>query len=563
MSNRKKLIVEILLGVLVAVSLVSPFAKAIAYDSTPIDEEGSLLRYYIDDYGPAVTAPEMNLESFVNETLKGILIGFPFYVLSRTFIGCLINTAIIFTTRDQGVISFLIPDWLEFINSLISAARTADCGWLAEILLRNRDLFSSTTLQPYFAAHSMPPILKVVAGLASGPRVSLGQQVQFFAQQLNITTPSYAQASTFGYSALESIIPYWRAVRNMAYALSAVALVLAGFAIMFRVKISPQLIVTLENTIPKAIIALILVTFSYAIVGFILDLTWVVPLLILRALAAEGFFGNYAESIIPDLTRYNAVAFMLENGFIPGFVASLMGVGAAIEAMLGGIAGAISQFLMLIGFLILGFIVFFAMVKIVWNLIKAYVTLLIFTIFGPLMIISGILPGVDGFGNWFKNVISQAIVFPATAILLSIALALMTAHSRFSASSDRSQIIMLGNIDTVYIIALGGLGIVLTCASIVKNLQETIKRSMRLETAGALWLQKTAQGAQQMAVGYGKQVAMDRNYIRMRERAPDADVTKKQRFVSRVLSSQGFKPSAEPPGEGPARLPVAHEDEHA
>src|SRR5258708_14361646 len=45
--------------------------------------------------------------------------------------------------------------------------------------------------------------------------------------------------------------------------------------IMFRVKISPQVVVSVQSALPKIAIALVLVTFSYAIAGFLIDIMYV------------------------------------------------------------------------------------------------------------------------------------------------------------------------------------------------------------------------------------------------------------------------------------------------
>jgi len=54
--------------------------------------------------------------------------------------------------------------------------------------------------------------------------------------------------------------------------------------IMLRVKISPQAVVTVQSAIPKLITTLILVTFSYAIAGLVIDLCNLVEALVVALL---------------------------------------------------------------------------------------------------------------------------------------------------------------------------------------------------------------------------------------------------------------------------------------
>ncbi|MGI6443646.1 MAG: hypothetical protein ACOX06_01410 [Candidatus Dojkabacteria bacterium] len=64
----------------------------------------------------------------------------------------------------------------------------------------------------------------------------------------------------------------WSITRNIAYLFFVIAMIVIGFMIMFRNKIGGQVMVTVSNSIPRIIICLILVTFSFAISGIMLDL---------------------------------------------------------------------------------------------------------------------------------------------------------------------------------------------------------------------------------------------------------------------------------------------------
>jgi len=44
---------------------------------------------------------------------------------------------------------------------------------------------------------------------------------------------------------------------------------------MFRAKINPQTVISVENSLPKIVVALLLITFSFPIAGFLIDLTYI------------------------------------------------------------------------------------------------------------------------------------------------------------------------------------------------------------------------------------------------------------------------------------------------
>ena len=49
-------------------------------------------------------------------------------------------------------------------------------------------------------------------------------------------------------------------------------LIFIGFMIMFRMQINPQTIISIENALPRIVITMILITFSFPLAGFLIDL---------------------------------------------------------------------------------------------------------------------------------------------------------------------------------------------------------------------------------------------------------------------------------------------------
>ena len=103
------------------------------------------------------------------------------------------------------------------------------------------------------------------------PTVSTQAYVNDLKNNFGIVKPVYAQTS---FQALEPIQGLWRQMLNVSYSLLILAFMFIGLGIMLRFKIDPRTVMTLQNQIPKVIICIILITFSYAIAAVMTELTW-------------------------------------------------------------------------------------------------------------------------------------------------------------------------------------------------------------------------------------------------------------------------------------------------
>ncbi len=79
------------------------------------------------------------------------------------------------------------------------------------------------------------------------------------------------RALLLGFSPSGVILTYWKACRNLAYALLTAVLVVFGFMIMMRKSIEPRVTMTISNALPRIAAALVMITFSFAISGLIID----------------------------------------------------------------------------------------------------------------------------------------------------------------------------------------------------------------------------------------------------------------------------------------------------
>lgn len=104
------------------------------------------------------------------------------------------------------------------------------------------------------------------------PPLHTGDYFNHLAQNFGIVKPVHAQGT--GFEGLNPLLGLWTAFRNIVYLIFTIVFVVIGLAIMFRIKIDPRTVMTIQNQIPKIIVGIVLVTFSYAIAGFLIDMMY-------------------------------------------------------------------------------------------------------------------------------------------------------------------------------------------------------------------------------------------------------------------------------------------------
>lgn len=256
--------------------------------------------------------------------------------------------------------------------------------------------------------------------------------------KFSLVSTVYAQTTPgFGFDALRPIQDMWRASRNVAFGLFVIVAVVFAFMIMFRVKISPQVVISVQSALPKLIVALILVTFSYAIAGFLIDLMYVViGLLSLFGTSFMPIPGG-APAIFNFLTLGQPLGGNVQVGVFGLILFYLMIFPYCLIIVLFTMLGFLqSAFVAILGAatfaatapvtILLGALIFIiALVIVIWHalkiffmLIKAFVNIILLTIFAPFQIALGpIIPSI-GFGTWIKSFISNLAVFVATGFMI-------------------------------------------------------------------------------------------------------------------------------------------------
>jgi len=253
-----------------------------------------------------------------------------------------------------------------------------------------------------------------------------------------------AQTSTsgFGFAALGGVIQtLWSISRNITYFLLVIAIIVASFMIMFRVKISPQTVITVETAIPKIILTLIFITFSYAIAGFLIDLIYVV-IGVLSAILTQGeqpIFswcpqsrpipcGPQPPSIFGDVFSLLTQG-PLGTGMVGWIFPLSTGFGMAVYSTLSNFFGIFSiipsvrdiiSIISGITFFVVILVLIFFVFKIFWSLFLTYARIILLVIAGPFYILFGIFVPRMGIGQWIKELISNLAVYPLMGVLIII-----------------------------------------------------------------------------------------------------------------------------------------------
>ncbi|MBP9814125.1 hypothetical protein KBC80_02925 [Candidatus Woesebacteria bacterium] len=327
------------------------------------------------------------------------------------------------------------------------------------------------------------------------------------------------QAQGIGFSGLSVMLPLWKAFRNIAYALLAVIMIAIGFMVMFRKKIDPKTVVTVQNAIPRIVVALLLVTFSYAIVGIMIDLMYLSIILIVSVIgaASNGTLGKAVSIGVSNfnlnplsgpvslptntLTTPEVTSILLSGGvgkllgffFGSGFQAfndigsMLVGVVGEPVANVAKVAGPLLGFLIngpkgaLAGTLLSGpvllsvilvVILLFGFIRLVFMLLDAYINIIIALLTAPFQLMMEAIPGTNSFTSWFRNLLSKLIAFPITVILLLVA-AILTSEDNSGAIWAPPLLSSGGG--TFGMAGLIGLGMLMIIPTVVGGIQKAMK----------------------------------------------------------------------------------------
>lgn len=300
-------------------------------------------------------------------------------------------------------------------------------------------------------------------------------------QNAGFVPKTYA-AEGIGMAAIRPFVNLWKVFRDISYMLLVLVLITIGFMIMFRAKLNPQTVISVENSLPKIVVSLILITFSFPIAGFLIDLMYVIIIVIIGILAPQLSFTNQnineivgrylnpkfgdilpqtyvTKSFATGAALYNLIPEQLRIWLSP-ILQILFGVfniyilKNVIGAGENGPATSVSDFLSNVGlagftfgklpkiigffldiFLFLFFAVFgvpfilgilvvftilFILFRVFFNLFMNYLQIILLIIFSPFILLLEAVPGKNTFSFWLKNLIANLFGFIVVLTLILI-----------------------------------------------------------------------------------------------------------------------------------------------
>lgn len=191
---------------------------------------------------------------------------------------------------------------------------------------------------------------------------------------------------------INAALNVWKACRDISLGFMAVILMYTGLMIVMRKKVNPQLVVTVQYAIPKIIIGLILILFSYPIGAAITGLSW-------------GLFRSSTEIVVDALYPLAS-----SSAF-------------ANQVMLALVIGALKMgFFSGIGFLLVILVAVAAIIILIIVYIKAliiYIKMVFSTIIAPFEFALGTVPGSeDRIKDWFLRMAKYGLTIFAMGLII-------------------------------------------------------------------------------------------------------------------------------------------------
>ncbi|HRN96035.1 MAG TPA: hypothetical protein PLD54_01145 [Candidatus Levybacteria bacterium] len=354
--------------------------------------------------------------------------------------------------------------------------------------------------------------------------ISTHDYASYAVSDFGIAKNTYAQNASAGFSSLSPLLPAWAAFRNVVYVLFVIAFMLVGMGIMFRRNMDPKTVMTIQNSIPRVIIVLLLVTFSFAISGFLIDLMYLSMYLLYGVVdsiegvniavlsptsivgstpfGAIGGFGGMGLAAEASRGLGSQISAIFDGGVgnaVGGIIVAIMtlplllipGVNLAVGLGIGagalglgsvvGFGGIGNEVIGVIGgmiaFLIITIAILSALFRLWIALIKSYLFILIDVAIAPIWIAGSLIPGSPWtMGSWFRHILKYVLVFPLTFAMFLLGTAII---QLFNAIPDDASIFappFIGNsLNPKHLGSLLGLGLILMLPEVINMIQSIIK----------------------------------------------------------------------------------------
>lgn len=349
-------------------------------------------------------------------------------------------------------------------------------------------------------------------------------------QKAGFLPKTYA-AEGVGFAAIKPYANLWKIFRDLSYMILVIILIAIGFMIMFRMKMNPQTVISVENALPKIIVSLILITFSFAIAGFLIDLMYVIIAIAISALSGNNTYydagkvtnefinsgmGKLSSALLADpepLTVGSAMLQLLGTEITAGIriisgalsfwlfpkglelvvnglakipiLDQIQIVGTSISGLLQGtlsplitLAGPVIGVILGIFIfpqLIIGTLIWFTLVllffRLFFYLFNTYLKIILLIIFAPFILLFEAVPGKGTFSFWFKSLLANLLSFP---IIISLIMVGNIIQSQAASGVNGWRPPFLAEIDPNVYSILVGMAVILMIPDLMKVAREAM-----------------------------------------------------------------------------------------
>ncbi len=283
------------------------------------------------------------------------------------------------------------------------------------------------------------------------PTFGSHEYFSYLSDNFGIVKQTHAAPYT-GFQGLQPVLALWKTTRDISYYLLIVAFIFIGIGVMLRLKIDPRTVMTVQNQIPRVIICIILITFSYAFAGLMIDAMWTVTYMGINKLTDTAITNPLTVSNTEHLNQTatkdvlsTPFGFVMDTFQAPGGLNGLANIGWGVGQALGRVESSVIISLIfgnssascgwtnlqgcmqsvlgwIFGFLwmfIVAIALLISLFRIWFELLRAYIMVLIYVILAPIWIVFGLLPKRPlGFERWLRVFFANLAVFPATVLLI-------------------------------------------------------------------------------------------------------------------------------------------------
>ncbi len=300
-------------------------------------------------------------------------------------------------------------------------------------------------------------------------------------QDIGFVPQTYA-ATGIGFASIQGYMDIWKLFRDLSYLLLVLVMIAIGFMIMFRVNLGGAT-VGIEAALPRIVIAMIMITFSFPIAGFLIDIMYTLIILSVGLLYDVGIQQNMIYTQKESLNNYLTAGFwqiwpegsgnflsvgsslwnILPNsirGIFAGIIVVPWAITVANVTVLptekmnslfkgmslagfspGNLTGLPAAILftvvlgllmiwgpgLLFGLIILLTVMLF-MFRIFFLLLGSYIKIMLYIIFAPIILMFSAIPGNGSIGWWLRNLFGELLTFPTIVIISLVGNAIVAAN---------------------------------------------------------------------------------------------------------------------------------------